>query len=370
MKQGQEEYVSKTSRALGLIAGAASTVALAAVVIGGTISPVQAAAPRASVQLNGAGSTFIGPLMLGGWIPGYTKTHSSVKINYALTGSGQGISLWTAGTTDFAGSDALLSPEQENTAKSRCAGVTKLPATIGAVALIYNLPGVKTGLKLTPDVVAGIFLGQIHEWNDTRIARLNPGVKLPLRPIQVVHRSDGSGTTYITTHYLAAVSGIWNSKVGSGSTVAWPTGIGAAKSSGVSAAVGRTAGAISYVDLAYAIDNNLSYAQVQNKAGHYVNPSVAGASAAAASFAKAMPSDLQQVIVNSPAANAYPITGYSYIFTCTSLSGEKGKTLIDFLKYALTTGQMAAGPRYYGALPKNVQALDLAALNTMSKKLK
>ena len=355
-------------RVLYLLTATASTLAAVA---GGVLPPVHAAAPHAAVQLNGAGSTFIGPLMLGGWIPGYTKIHSDVKINYALTGSGQGISLWTAGTTDFAGSDALLSAAQEAAGATHCGngGVTTLPATIGAVALIYNLPGVSNGLKLTPSLVAGIFLGQIHTWNDSRIARLNPGVHLPSRAIQVVHRSDGSGTTYITTHYLSAVSGMWSSKVGAGSTVSWPTGLGAAKSSGVAAAVSRTAGTISYVDLAYAIANKLMYATVQNRAGQYVAPGVASAGEAANSFASSMPANLQQVIVNSAARNAYPITGYSYVFVCTAQVGDKGRTLIDFLRYAVTSasGQSAATPRYYAPLPTSVQARDAAALRIMDQ---
>ncbi len=345
------------------IVAALSAATAGALLIAGLTSPAQAAAPRASISLKGAGSTFIGPLMLGGWIPGYAAKHSNVTIDYALTGSGTGISLWSAGTTDFAGSDALLKPDQEQAAAARCkSSVVKIPATIGAVALIYNLPGVKPGLKLTPDIIARIFLGQIHEWSDVRIRHLNPGVNLPMRPIQVVHRSDGSGTSYITTNYLAAVSPTWNSKVGAGSTVNWPVGIGAKGSGGVTAQVKQTQGAISYVDLAYAINAKLDYAQVQNKSGNYIAPSAAAASAAAASFAGSMPKDLQQVIVNSAAPTAYPISGYSYIFLCGALSGDKGRALVDFVHYAVTAGQMDAAPRYYAPLPPAVQAKDVAAL--------
>lgn len=355
---------------LRAIAGLAGAVAIGAMALPAIASPAQAATTRAStIAINGAGSTFVAPLLTGKWVPGYQSKHSNVRINYNATGSGTGISLWTAGTTDFAASDALLSSDQETAAKTRCgSNVTKLPATIGAVALVYNLPGVQSGIKLTPDIVARIFLGEIHEWSDQRIKRLNPGVNLPARPIQLVHRSDGSGTSYIATHYLAAVSSAWSSKVGSGSTVNWPVGLGAKGSSGVTALVGRTQGAIGYVDLAYAIENSLNYATVQNKAGKYVAPGVDSASAAAASFAGSMPSDLQQTIVNSAAAAAYPITGYSYIFLCGTQSGDKGRTLVDFVKYAVTSGQSASKSLYYAPLPSSVQSRDVAALKAITIK--
>lgn len=343
---------------------ALGALGVSALTLGG--GAVSAAAPRASASLNGAGSTFVAPLMQGAWIPGYTAKHSGVQINYNPTGSGTGISLWTAGQVDFAASDALLNSTQDSAAAAKCgSSVTKIPATIGAVALVYNLPGVDTGLKLTPRIVAGIFLGQVREWSDVSIKHLNPGVTLPQKPIQVVHRSDGSGTSYIVTTYLSQINAVWKSKVGSGSTVNWPVGLGAKGSAGVSAAVGSTPGAISYVDLAYAIKNHLSYVTLQNKAGAYVAPSALSASIAANSFAGSLPADLQQVIVNSPASRAYPITGYSYIFLCGKQSGDKGRTLVDFVKYAVTSGQMGAAPRYYAPLPAKVQARDMAALNAI-----
>jgi phosphate transport system substrate-binding protein len=324
---------------------------------------VHAAAPRATVALQGAGSTFVAPIMQGKWIPTYTKLHSNVQISYNPTGSGTGISLWSAGSTDFAASDALLNTTQEAKARTTCnSDVIKLPVTIGAVALIYNLPGVQSGIKLTPDLIVKIFMGQIKEWGDLRIQRLNPGLKLPMRPIFVVHRSDGSGTTFIVTSYLSQVSKTWAGQVGSGSTVNWPTGSGAKGSSGLSAVVAQTQGGIGYVDLAYAIKNKLDYATLQNKAGKYIAPGVVSATAAANSFAGSMPADLQQIIVNSPAENAYPITGYSFMFLCRGLSGDKGHTLVDFATYVVTKGQSDAASLYYAPLPKSVQSKDLAAI--------
>jgi len=342
----------------------AAAGATGAILLNGVAAPVHAAAPRATVALQGAGSTFVAPLMQGKWIPGFTKQHSNVQISYNPTGSGTGISLWSAGSTDFAASDALLSSTQEAKAKTTCnSDVIKLPVTIGAVALFYNLPGVQSGIKLTPDIVAKIFLGQIKEWGDLRIQRLNPGLKLPMRPIYVVHRSDGSGTTFILTNYLSQISKTWAGQVGSGATVNWPTGSGAKGSAGVSAVVAQTQGAIGYADLAYAIKNKLNYASVQNKSGKYVAPGIASATAAANSFAGSMPSDLQQIIVNSPAAGAYPITGYSYMFLCRGLSGDKGHTLVDFATYVVTKGQSDAPSLYYAPLPKSVQDKDVAAIN-------
>ena len=338
-----------------------------------TSTPAAAAQPHAGISISGAGSTFVAPIMNGSWIKGYTAKSSNVNIDYQATGSGAGISLWTKGQTDFAGSDALLNPVQENAARNQChggysGGVFKIPVTIGAVALIYNLPGVAS-LKLTPGVIAQIFLGQITNWSDPQIKKLNPGVSLPSTPVQIVHRADGSGTTYIFSHYLSSTSSIWTSKVGKGgATITWPTGTGATGSSGVTQAVQGQPGAISYVDLAYAISAKVSYATVQNKAGQYVQPSVASASVAADGYANSMPSDLQQLIVNSPSKKAYPVSGYSYIFMCTNQRSVKGQALVSFVRYVVTTGQSAASQLYYAPLPKSVQKLDIDALDKIMVK--
>lgn len=338
-----------------------------------TSTPAAAAHSRAGITISGAGSTFVAPIMNGAWIKGYQAKNSNVNIDYQATGSGAGISLWTKGQTDFAGSDALLSSVQENSAKNQChggysGGVFKIPVTIGAVSLIYNLPGV-SNLKLTSGLIAQIFLGQIKTWNDAQIQKINGSAKLPSTPIQIVHRADGSGTTYIFSHYLSATSSIWTSQVGKGgATIAWPTGTGATGSSGVTQAVQGQPGAISYVDLAYAISAKVSYATVQNKAGQYVQPSVAAASVAADGYANSMPSDLQQLIVNSPSKNAYSVSGYSYIFMCTNQRSAKGQALVSFVRYVVTDGQAAASQLYYAPLPKSVQKLDTSALDKITIK--
>jgi len=363
--------VTRSTRILRTGAAALGVTALTLGATGASAASHIAAAPRASVVLNGAGSTFIVPLLQGAVIPQFTKANPNVQVNYQPVGSGTGISLFTKGQVNFAGSDALLTPAQSNAATGQCGGgqsggVLKIPTTIGAVALIFNLPGVQTGLKLSSSVVANIFLGMVTNWSDPSIKSLNPGVNLPNTAIQTVHRSDGSGTTYIFTHYLATISPDWKSKVGGGgTTVNWPNGTGAAKSSGVTAAVGSTQGAVGYVDLAYAIQNNQTYAYLQNSSGNFVAPSADSASVAADSFAKSMPSDLQQLIVNSPAAKAYSLSGYSYIFMCGRQSGTTGKTLVSFVRYAVTTGQNFARQLYYAPLPKSVQALDTKALGNI-----
>lgn len=354
--------------------GTVAAIGLGALALGATPMRVDASAPRASYTLNGAGSTFIEPIMTAAWIPDYQKNTSSVQINYRGIGSGSGIAEWIQGKIDFAGSDALLNAQQLSSARNACVGgpgggVFAIPATIGAVAIIYNLPGVKN-LRLSSSVLAGIYLGKITAWNDPAIEALNKGVNLPSTPIHTVHRADGSGTTYIFTSYLAAVSKDWLNTAGKGSsTVKWPSGNneGAQGSNGLSAAVGQTQGAIGYVDLAYAIGNNLSYARVQNKSGRFIAPSTASASAAASSFLRSMPPDRQQVIVNSSAATAYPIAGYSYIFMCTRQTSAKGQALVRFVRYVVTDGQKAAAARYYAPLPKNVQNLDTRALDTITR---
>ncbi len=362
--------VTRSTRILRTGAAALGVTALTLGATGASAASHTAAAPRASVVLNGAGSTFIAPLLQGAVIPQYTKANPNVQINYNPIGSGAGIALFTKGSVNFAGSDALLSAAQANAATSQCGGgqsggVIKIPATIGAVALFFNLPGVQTGLKLSSDVVANIFLGKVTNWSDPSIKSLNPSVNLPNLAIQTVHRADGSGTTYIFTHYLSAISPQWSSSVGSGATVNWPNGSGAKGSSGVAAAVQQTQGAIGYADLAYAIQNSLPYAYLQNAKGNFIAPSSTSASLAANSFAKAMPSDLQQIIVNSSDPKAYPLTGYSYIFMCGRQTGSIGHTLLSFVKYEVTTGQKFAGQLYYGSIPSSVQKLELTALGNV-----
>ncbi len=281
--------------------------------------------------------------------------------------SSAGIALFTGGSANFAASDALLDATQTNLALGQCGGaqaggVVTIPAAIGAAALFFNVPGVHTGLKVSPAVVASIFLGQVTTWSDPAIQRLNPGVALPPLAIRPIHRVDGSGTTSIFTQYLAAVSSAWRSRVGAGSTVPWPTGVGATGSAGVAAAVQQTPGGIGYADLAYAVLTTLPYASVRNARGAFIDPSSDAATAAAASFAASMPSDLRQIIVNSTDPTAYPISGYSYLIMCGHQADAAGHALLDFVRYETTTGQTFARQLSYGAIPESVRARTLAAL--------
>jgi len=366
----QQEVRTVVLRSKQVISASIAALGVGALAL--TSTPAAAARPHAPITINGAGSTFINPIMAGQWIPAYQHAHPDVTINYQSVGSGTGISYWNKGQVNFAGSDALLNAVQLNASKANCGGgygggALTLPATIGAVSLVYNLPGV-ANLKLSPEVVAGIFLGQITTWSDPQIQRLNGGTKLPSTAIQTVHRADGSGTTYIFTHYLADVSSVWKSTIGPGGTTAkWPNGVGATGSQGVSSAVSGQPGSISYVDLAYAISAKLSYATVKNKSGQYVAPSSDSASVAAGGFVSKMSvSNLQQLIVNSPSKGAYPITGFSYIFMCSNQRSATGQALVDFVRYSVTTGQKVARQLFYAPLPSSLQRLDTQALDAIS----
>lgn len=335
--------------------------------IGALVPTRVVAAPQATIALNGAGSTFIVPLLQGAVISSYTRAHPAVRITYNAVGSSAGIALFTAGRANFAGSDALLDATQTNLALAQCGGaqaggVVAIPAAIGAEALFFNVPGVHTGLKFSPEVVANIFLGHVTTWSDPSIQRLNPGVALPPLAISPIHRVDGSGTTYIFTQYLAATSSAWRGRVGAGATVPWPTGAGATGSAGVVTAVRQTPGGIGYADLAYAVLANLPYASIRNVRGAFIAPSSDSATAAAASFAPSMPSDLRQIIVNATDPKAYPIAGYSYLIMCGHQADAAGHALLDFVRYETTTGQTFARQLSYGAIPGSVRALTLAAL--------
>jgi phosphate transport system substrate-binding protein len=301
--------------------------------------------------------------MIGRWIPDYTAQHSGVTITYDPIGSTKGISGWIEGGNDFAASDALLTAAREQDAATRCkGGVVKIPVTVASVALIFNVPGVRSGLHIAPAVLADIFLGRIGRWNNPAIAALNPGVRLPNLAIKVQHRSDGSGTSFILTNYLSEVSGAWKASVGAGTQVNWPAGDGAKGSAGMVLAVSTILGAIGYVDLSFAVQNNLDYLTVQNAHGEFVAPGVNAAAAAAAGYAPSMPADLQQVIVNSAAVGAYPIAGYSYLFLCATQPAAKGSVLADFVRYIVTQGQGSVRTLFYAPLPAAVQRRELMAL--------
>ncbi len=317
-----------------------------------TLGAIACASPllssSASAQsLSGAGATFPYPLYTK-WFAAYGR-QNNVQINYQAIGSGGGITQLRNRTVDFGASDAPLSNADLSSMPGR---VVQIPTVAGAVAVILN--GAPQGLHLSGPVLASIFEGKIRRWNDPQIAGLNPGARLPGRAISVAHRSDGSGTTNIFTTYLASVSPSWKSSIGAGKSVDWPTGQGGKGNDGVAALVKATPGSIGYVELAYAIQNHLPYAAMQNRSGRFVLPSVAGAMAAAQGASKATARDPRSPIVNQ-GGNAYPIAGYTFImYYANSKNTPKGKQLTKFLNWAMGPGQGMASSLYYAPLPRAV----------------
>ncbi|MBF0491828.1 MAG: phosphate ABC transporter substrate-binding protein PstS [Deltaproteobacteria bacterium] len=299
------------------------------------------------VKLNGAGATFPYPLY-SKWFSDYNKVNPNVQINYQSIGSGGGIQQLKSGTVDFGASDAPLSEEEE---KGMPAPVVQIPAVGGAVVVVYNLPGVASGLKLSADVVADLFLGKIKSWNDARVTSQNPGVNLPNTPVAVIHRSDGSGTTYIFSDYLAKVSSDFFYKVGRGKSINWPVGIGGKGNEGVTGQVKQIPGAIGYVEYAYALNNKLSFAAIKNKAGKFVEASPANSAAAFAAMTKELQKDSRTSVTDAPGENSYPISGLTYLMVYKKAKDvTKGKAFVDFLKWAMTTGQTQAVALQYAPL--------------------
>jgi phosphate transport system substrate-binding protein len=345
-------------RRVGLVI---SVVALLALVAGcGQRAPQQPGAR--AVSLNGAGATFPYPLY-SKWFSEYHTANLQVQISYQSIGSGGGIQALKTRTVDFGASDAPLSDEE---AKAMPAEVVHLPTVAGAVAVVYNLPGVKA-LRLEGATLAGIYLGEITRWNDSKLAALNPGAKLPDLPITVAHRSDGSGTTYLFTSYLAAVSPEWGKRAGAGKSVSWPTGVGGKGNEGVAGAVKQMPGTIGYVELAYAEQNKLATAELRNAAGAFVAPSVESTTAAAAGAVEKMKLDVRVSIINSPAAGAYPISGFTYLLVYRDQPGEtKGKALAEFLQWAMEEGQQYAAPLDYAPLPAGAVAINQEAIRSLT----
>jgi len=311
-----------------------------------------AAAPAsAGTLINGAGATFPYPIY-SKWFSEYARIDTSVKFNYQSIGSGGGIKQTLARTVDFGASDKFLTDAELKGAPGR---LLHIPTVMGAVVVTYNVPGVAKGLKLSSEDVADIFLGRITKWNDPKIANDNPGVTLPDKPIIVVHRSDGSGTTAIFTDYLSAVNSQWKQKVGMGASVKWPVGLGGKGNEGVAGQVKSTAYTIGYVELAYAAENRLPYASLKNRDGVFVEPTIKATTAAAAGAAKQMPADFRISLVNQPGKDAYPIVGFTWLLIYEQQQDPaKGKKLVEFLKWQLKHGQKMAGPLMYAPLPENV----------------
>ena len=302
--------------------------------------------------LSGAGATFPYP-MYSKWFSEYSKSHSGVEINYQSIGSGGGIRQVTAGTVDFGASDMPMTDKQLQESKTK---ILNLPTVLGADVPAYNIPGVTGEVKFTPEVLAGIFLGKISKWNDKAITAANPGVNFPDKDIIVVHRSDGSGTTFIWTDYLSKVSPEWKSQVGSDTSVKWPVGLGNKGNEGVSGLIRQMSGSIGYVELIYAVQNNIPYGSVRNSAGNFVKASLESVSAAAASAPK-MPPDFRVSITNPPGKDAYPIASFTWLLIpLPSKDPAKGKILNDFLNWMVTDGQKMTSELSYAPLPENVAA--------------
>jgi phosphate transport system substrate-binding protein len=308
--------------------------------------------------LSGAGATFPYP-MYSKWFSEYSKSHSGVEINYQSIGSGGGIRQVTAGTVDFGASDMPMTDKQLQDSKTK---ILNLPTVLGADVPAYNIPGVTGEVKFTPEVLAGIFMGKISKWNDKAITSVNPGVNLPDKDIIVVHRSDGSGTTFIWTDYLSKVSPEWKSQVGSDTSVKWPVGLGNKGNEGVSGLIRQMSGSIGYVELIYAVQNNIPYGSVRNSAGNFVKASLESVSAAAASAPK-MPPDFRVSITNAPGKDAYPIASFTWLLIpLPSKDPAKGKILNDFLNWMVTDGQKMTAALSYAPLPDNVVAKEKEAI--------
>jgi len=304
----------------------------------------------AQTNLNGAGATFPNPIYQK-WFSVYHNEHSNVTINYQSQGSGAGIKQLQAGTVDFGASDGPMTDEQLAATGFK---VFHIPTVLGSVVPAYNVPGVSAELKFTGDVLADIFLGKIKKWNDPRLAQINPGVKFPDTDIIVVHRSDGSGTTYIFTDYLSKVSPEWANTVKKGTAVNWPVGLGQKGNEGVSGAVKQNEGGIGYVELIYALQTKMPYGSVKNAAGNFVKASLESTTAAAASM-KEMPDDFRVSITNAPGKDAYPICSFTWFLVPAEWTdGAKEKIFVDFLSWMVDKGQGMVQSLDYAPLPKGV----------------
>jgi phosphate transport system substrate-binding protein len=318
------------------------------------------ASPADPVLVNGAGATFPYPIY-SKWFDEYHKLHPDIQINYQSIGSGGGIRQVLAGTVDFGATDGPMSDEQLSQAKTK---ILHFPAMLGAVIPAYNIPGVSQELKFTPEALAGIFLGRITKWNDAELRRANPGVNLPGSDIVVVHRSDGSGTTYVWVDYLCKVSEEWRNKVGKGTSVNWPVGLGGKGNEGVAGLVKQTPNSLGYVELIYAIQNKMPFGQVRNSSGNFVKADLASVTAAAAASAQEMPDDFRVSITNPAGKDAYPIASYTWLLVPARIEdGAKRKVLVDFLHWMLTDGQKYAEPLAYARLPKEVVAKETKAIS-------
>jgi phosphate transport system substrate-binding protein len=319
--------------------------------------------PDSSLLINGAGATFPYPIY-SKWFDEYHKLHPDLEFNYQSIGSGGGIRQVLAGTVDFGASDGPMSDAQLSQAKTK---ILHFPTVLGAVVPTYNIPGVDATLNFTPDALAGIYLGKITKWDDPAITGPNPGVKLPDNDIIVVHRSDGSGTSYIFTDFLSKVSDEWKTRVGKNTSVNWPVGLGGKGNEGVAGLVKQQENAIGYVELIYAIQNNMDYGKVRNAAGVFLKADLASVTAAAAGTAKSMPDDFRVSITNGAGKNAYPIASFTWLLIPEKIQDPaRKKAIVDFLHWMLKDGQNMVESLNYAKLPKEVVAKESKAISQVN----
>ena len=327
---------------------------------------------QGQITINGAGATFPFPL-IDTWRVDYKSIKPNVNINYQSIGSGGGVKQFIEKTVDFGATDAPLTASEVQ----RAPGAVHIPETIGSVVAAYNIPSMPNkGLKLTGPVLADIFLGKITKWNDPKIQSLNPGVSLPGEDIIVVHRSDGSGTTYVWTDYLSNISTAWNEQIGRGKSVQWPTGIGGPGNEGVANAIRGSPNTIGYVELAYALTTQMPYAYLQNQAGKFIEPTLESTRAAVAATAPTLPkgdASWEHIsVVNAPGGDSYPVASFSYLIlfkelsTNPSIDQAKAKALVDFMSWAITDGQQSADDLAYVPLPAEVVKLNQETLKSLT----
>jgi len=317
-----------------------------------------------NVSLNAAGATFPYPIY-SKWFDAYHSQHSNIQINYQSIGSGGGIRQLTAGTVDFGASDMPMNDDQIKEFQSKNgSGILHFPTVLGAVVPMYNIPKVTAELKFTQKALAGIFLGTITKWNDPEITKANPGLSLPKDDIVVVHRSDGSGTTFIWTDFLSKVSPEWKSKAGSGTSINWPVGLGGKGNEGVSGLIKQTPDSIGYVELIYALQNSIEFGDVQNANGKFLKASLGGVTAAAAGAAKSMPDDFRISITDAAGADAYPISSFTWLLIPEQIKDPAKRDAIKgFLKWMMTDGQGYNEGLAYAKLPKPVVDKELKAIS-------
>ncbi|HLY62679.1 MAG TPA: phosphate ABC transporter substrate-binding protein PstS [Terriglobia bacterium] len=313
-----------------------------------------------NLQITAAGATFPFPIY-SKWFDEYHKMHGDIEINYQSIGSGGGIRQVLAGTVDFGASDGPMSDEQLAQAKVK---ILHFPTVLGAVVPTVNIPGVSAELNFTPEALAGIYLGKITKWNDPALTGPNPKAKLPADEIVVVHRADGSGTTYIWTDFLSKASDEWKNKVGKGTSVNWPVGLGGKGNEGVTGQIKQTPNSIGYIELIYAVQNNMPYGRVKNSSGAFIKADLDAVTAAAAGAAKDMPADFRVSITNAPGKTAYPVSSFTWLLVPAKIdNAAKKKVITDFLHWMMTDGQKFCNNLAYAELPKPIVAKELKAIS-------